>query len=475
MVAPGLPSQSRLSSSSSDSQGAPVAGPTTPVTAASSTAQDAGSTKNGGTTQDASSTKGGGVAPPAPSSSGGFGGDSDDDDDPTKGGTAFAPVSASMDAPENKGPSAAVKNAGNSAQTATIVRGELPSDQASKMPAFPFGDVLPIKLTIGGKQKVAVVDSFLQMAIPLDDDADWLTPNDIPQPGAVGVQRPEGSEESGNLCSVSVKPPSPTESQLVSSIFASATVPPATTPPSTTAPSTTSPSTISSKPSSTPSSSAPSSTLNCQQNIPTGGPSASQVAKALRNDDSFSGFCDQQASAGSLYQSIKHGMLEISVTRGSSGDTLHYCKQGMQGIIDTCITGSSDYGGVYSQGAETYNITNIIYPYNPLEVDVDDGAPPTPISVPTPTPTPSEPPMPTETSGNNDGSGLCKSLQGTCAKTVKLFNDDYIYKDYSYVSRSAGDYSPINAIFLFADNGCKAEFKCDNYGEGMSGRQIKQA
>ena len=77
-------------------------------------------------------------------------------------------------------------------------------------------------------------------------------------------------------------------------------------------------------------------------------------------------------------------MLEISVTRGSPGDTLEFCKQGMQEIMDTCITSSSVYGGVYTQGTGTYNITNIVFPYNPLEVDVDDGAPPTPVVVPSP-------------------------------------------------------------------------------------------
>ncbi|KAJ5171864.1 hypothetical protein N7492_004457 [Penicillium capsulatum] len=173
---------------------------------------------------------------------------------------------------------------------------------------------------------------------------------------------------------------------------------------------------------------------------------------------------------------MKHGMLEISATRGSPEDTLKHCKQGMQEIIDTCITGSLGYGGVYKQGSETYNITNTTAPYNPLEVDVDDGAPSSPIVVPTSNTTVSEPPMPTENSGNNDGSGLCKSLQGACKRVHKHFNDEYIYKYYTYISTSAGDDSPVNVWFPWAaDNGCKAEFKCDDYCEGMSGKQIKKS
>lgn len=381
--------------------------------------------------------------------------DEDGDDDTTNDGTAFAPVSASMSAPSDPDSSAVATNARNSAQTATIVQGRLPEDQFSQIPVIGFGDVLPIKLTIDGQQKPAVVDYGRRVAIPLGDDLDWLTPDDIPQPGSIG------SEGSDDFCSVSRAPSSSASS---------------TAAPSTLISSMTSPTTTSSTSSSLTSNHTPSSTLDCQQNIATDGPSGTQVAQALQNDDSFSSFCDGQASAGSLYQSMMHGMLEVSATRGSPGDTLKYCKQGMQEIIDTCITGSSDYGGVYKQGSEIYNITNTIAPYNPLEVDVDSGAPASPIIVSSSSSSTPEPPMPTETSGNNDGSGLCKSLQGACKRAYKHFKDDYIYKDYTYISTSAGDDSPINVLFWWAaDNGCKAEFKCDEYGEGMSGKQIKQS
>ncbi|KAJ5171865.1 hypothetical protein N7492_004458 [Penicillium capsulatum] len=198
-------------------------------------------------------------------------GDDGDGDNPTNGGTVFAPVSASMSAPSNTETSAVATNAGNSAQAATIVQDRLPEDQFSQIPAVRFGDVLPIKLTIDGQQKPAVVDYGRQIAIPLGDDTYWLTPDDIPQPGSIGA---EGSDEP---CSVSSAPSSSASSSTASSTITSSTA---------------SPSTMSTTSSSSSSTNAPSSTLDCQQNIASDGPSASQVARALQRGDSFSSFGD---------------------------------------------------------------------------------------------------------------------------------------------------------------------------------------
>ena len=167
-------------------------------------------------------------------------------------------------------------------------------------------------------------------------------------------------------------------------------------------------------------------------------------------------------------------MLEISVTRGSPGDTLEFCKQGMQEIMDTCITGSSVYGGVYTQGTGTYNITNIVFPYNPLEVDVDDVLRLLRLlSLPLISLDRLSLRPPSETNGNNDSSLICKELSDTCKVTYQAFNDDFIYKDYTYYSTIEGDTSWVN--FSLVGNGCKAEFKCDDYGDGMSGKHIKKA
>ena len=80
---------------------------------------------------------------------------------------------------------------------------------------------------------------------------------------------------------------------------------------------------------------------------------------------------------------------------------------------------------------------------------------------------------PSETNGNNDSSLICKELSDTCNVTYQAFNDDFIYKDYTYYSTIEGDTSWVN--FSLVGNGCKAEFKCDDYGDGMSGKHIKKA
>ena len=81
--------------------------------------------------------------------------------------------------------------------------------------------------------------------------------------------------------------------------------------------------------------------------------------------------------------------------------------------------------------------------------------------------------LPSETNGNNDSSLICKELSDTCNVTYQAFNDDFIYKDYTYYSTIEGDTSWVN--FSLVGNGCKAEFKCDDYGDGMSGKHIKKA
>ena len=389
------------------------------------------------------------------------GGDSgpDSDSGSDQGAASFSPISATIPAPTTPtgdGEMVAATNPANPDETVSIVKQQVPEDQKDNFPLISFGDALPLSLTVGEDDTPVIVDFSGQMAVPLGSAPDWLTPDVFPAPGSIG-NTDSGSDSGSDACKANPSSDSTTSSPSPTSSDATSTT-----------------SETSQTSSSSSASDTPSSTLNCQQNIATDGPSASQVAKALQDDDAFSGFCDDQSSESSLYQSIKHGMLEISVTRGSPDDTLEFCKQGMQEIMDTCITGSSDYGGVYTQGTETYNITNTIFPYNPLEVDVDDGAPPTPVVVPSSDSSePSEPPTPSETDGNNDGSSICKTLGDTCKVAYQAFNDDFIYKDYTYYSTIEGDTSWAN--FVHAGNGCKAEFKCDDYGDGMSGKQIKKA
>lgn len=414
---------------------------------------DSDSDSGSGSDPDPNSDAGSG-----PNSSGGDSGpDSDSGSDQVA--ASFSPISATIPVPTTPtgdGETVAATNPANPGETVSIVKQQVPEDQKDNFPFISFGDALPLSLTVGKDDTPVIVDFLGQMAVPLGSAPDWLTPDVFPAPGSIGNTDP-GSGSGSDACKANPSSDSTTSSPSPTGSDATSTT-----------------SETSQTSSSSSASDTPSSTLNCQQNIATDGPSASQVAKALQDDNAFSSFCDDQSSESSLYQSIKHGMLEISVTRGSPDDTLEFCKQGMQEIMDTCITGSSDYGGVYTQGTESYNITNTIFPYNPLEVDVDDGAPPTPVVVPSPDSSePSEPPTPSETDGNNDGSSICKTLGDTCKVAYQAFNDDFIYKDYTYYSTIEGDTSWVN--FVHAGNGCKAEFKCDDYGDGMSGKQIKKA
>lgn len=58
----------------------------------------------------------------------------------------------------------------------------------------------------------------------------------------------------------------------------------------------------------------------------------------------------------------------------------------------------------------------------------------------------------------------------------QAYDDDYTYTQYTSYTISAGDYDPVNWFFSpFADDGCAAMFECDDYGLGMTGRQIKDA
>ncbi|KAF4469512.1 hypothetical protein FALBO_3603 [Fusarium albosuccineum] len=85
-----------------------------------------------------------------------------------------------------------------------------------------------------------------------------------------------------------------------------------------------------------------------------------------------------------------------------------------------------------------------------------------------------ETPLPTQTDANNNkGSSQCGSLDDACSRALDGFEDDTIYKD--YVSRYARIKSGIIVVASFGQAGCTAQFKCDDYGLGMSGKHIKEA
>ncbi|OQE36803.1 hypothetical protein PENCOP_c011G00215 [Penicillium coprophilum] len=79
---------------------------------------------------------------------------------------------------------------------------------------------------------------------------------------------------------------------------------------------------------------------------------------------------------------------------------------------------------------------------------------------------------PTQISSNRDGSGPCNRVQDSCDKAYGKYVDDTIYSSYTSYTWSGS--------FMIASSGqagCAAMFTCenDNYGFGMTGRQIKAA
>lgn len=233
-------------------------------------------------------------------------------------------------------------------------------------------------------------------------------------------------------------------------------------------------------------------TLNCQQNIPPDGPEPSQVANALQAANGIGAVCAGKfdGSGDSTHMTFNHGSIAIELIRSSATRTLAHCNDAMNAIIGTCIMGNADYGGIYSQDGETYNITNTIAPANPLIPGTDPGAPSPSSSLPattfvsqsptSPTTTASPgPPTPSQIRSNNHGSALCPSLAGACKYAYNGYNDTWLYTGYTSYIGDPGDTDAVNFFFApYAHDGCAAIFMCDNdnaYAVGMLGSQIKNA
>jgi hypothetical protein len=121
----------------------------------------------------------------------------------------------------------------------------------------------------------------------------------------------------------------------------------------------------------------PTPSLDCQQNIPTNGPAATDIANALQQNNQLATVCATKfnRSGDSTRITFNHGYIDLTLERSSPDGLLDFCKAALNSIINTCILGSNDYGGVFYQGGETYNISNSIYPKNPLIPNIDQGAP----------------------------------------------------------------------------------------------------
>ncbi|KAF5550911.1 hypothetical protein FNAPI_7585 [Fusarium napiforme] len=85
-----------------------------------------------------------------------------------------------------------------------------------------------------------------------------------------------------------------------------------------------------------------------------------------------------------------------------------------------------------------------------------------------------ETPLPTQTDANNKGSSQCGSIDDACDRALNDgFDDETTYTD--YVSRYARIQSGMIMLASFGQAGCTAQFKCDDYGLGMKGKDIKDA
>ncbi|KAG4293091.1 hypothetical protein FPRO06_12579 [Fusarium proliferatum] len=85
-----------------------------------------------------------------------------------------------------------------------------------------------------------------------------------------------------------------------------------------------------------------------------------------------------------------------------------------------------------------------------------------------------ETPLPTQVDANNKGSSQCGSIDDACDRALNDgFDDETTYKD--YVSRYARIKSGMIMLASFGQAGCTVQFKCDDYGLGMKGKDIKDA
>ena len=121
----------------------------------------------------------------------------------------------------------------------------------------------------------------------------------------------------------------------------------------------------------------PTPSLDCQQNIPTGGPAATDIANALQKNNQLANVCAANftGSGNSTHITFNHGYILFELERPSPDRPLVFCHAALDSIINVCILGSNDYGGVFYQGGEKYNVSNSKFPSNPLIPGADQGGP----------------------------------------------------------------------------------------------------
>ncbi|KAF4545348.1 hypothetical protein BFW01_g9984 [Lasiodiplodia theobromae] len=113
-----------------------------------------------------------------------------------------------------------------------------------------------------------------------------------------------------------------------------------------------------------------------QERLP-GDPCGTDIAAALTSEDRVGCFCAGNWDAGDYQQlerSTNHGSVVYSIERTDNTVPLKYCEEAFNNIIDECILDGNTWGGVFSFDGEVYNISNTVYPDNPL-LPTDQGGP----------------------------------------------------------------------------------------------------
>lgn len=71
------------------------------------------------------------------------------------------------------------------------------------------------------------------------------------------------------------------------------------------------------------------------------------------------------------------------------------------------------------------------------------------------------------------GSTVCRSTGDACDRAYHQFDEDRLYT--SYAAYVAGVDTMIVQGLTFGKGRCIAQFECEDYGAGMTGKQIKDA
>ena len=95
------------------------------------------------------------------------------------------------------------------------------------------------------------------------------------------------------------------------------------------------------------------------------------------------------------------------VHRDDGSQSPQYCNDGLQNIIDQCISGGNYWGGEWSLNGFKYSISNSIYdqtPNNPLAPGDAGGPPPS---------SPSPSPSPTTAASPSDATVITETVDGS--------------------------------------------------------------